>query len=120
VLWQHPVRKSDLDFTQFRPDLASSRTYAPGSVVGSHPKKERRLEEQLEDTIRADVQRYKDMLNIYRSKQTETAHRERGFYENTKETERHLENVIRELEALLRDRKEGKPAVATGLLRPQD
>jgi hypothetical protein len=67
------------------------------------------LEElRLEETIRANIQHYKDMLNMYRSKQTETADRERGLFENTKETERHLENVIRELEALLRDRKDRK------------
>jgi hypothetical protein len=79
-------------------------------VGGREPRqKEQRLEElRLEETIRADIQRYKDMLNMYRSEQTETADRERGFFENTKETERHLENVIRELEALLRDRKERK------------
>jgi hypothetical protein len=54
--------------------------------------------------IEADVERYKRMLEMYRSGQANTGELERGFVENTKETERHLENIIRELEALLRDR----------------
>ena len=44
------------------------------------------------------------MLEMYRLGQASTGEMERGFVENTKDTERHLENVIRELEALLRDR----------------
>jgi hypothetical protein len=72
-----------------------------------HLDEEQGLEElELADTIKADIQRYKDMLERYRSKQPNIGDLERGFVENTKETERHLENVIRELEALLRDRKE--------------
>jgi hypothetical protein len=63
---------------------------------------------KLEETIRADIQRYKGLLDVYRSNQADTGDLERGFVENTKQTERHLENVIRELEALLRDRKERK------------
>jgi hypothetical protein len=67
------------------------------------------LEElELGETIEADIQRYKGMLESYRSIQGNRDDLDRGFVENTKETERHLENVIRELEALLRDRKQGK------------
>ena len=59
----------------------------------------------LDAEIRADLERYNRMLEMYRSRQTEM----RGLggskiTENTKETERHLGNVIKELEALLRDR----------------
>jgi hypothetical protein len=55
----------------------------------------------LESTIKADIERYKRMLEMYRSRQASTAGE---FTENTKETERHLDNVIKELQALLRDR----------------
>jgi hypothetical protein len=76
-------------------------------VRGPSRKRGAELEElELGKTIKADIQRYKDMLERYRSKQADTGDLERGFIENTRETERHLENVIRELEALLRDRKE--------------
>ncbi len=56
------------------------------------------------EIIQADIERYNRLLQTYRSRQANTGELERGFFENTKETERHLENVIRELEALLRDR----------------
>jgi hypothetical protein len=46
-------------------------------------------------TIKADIERYKGMLEMYRSGQANTGELDRGFSENTKETERHLENVIR-------------------------
>jgi hypothetical protein len=62
----------------------------------------------LESTIKADVERYKRILKLYSSQQASTgesmADDSDDHTENTKETERHLENVIRELEALLRDR----------------
>jgi hypothetical protein len=59
----------------------------------------------LEPTIKADIERYKRMLDMYRSRQARTGALVAGeFTENTKETERHLLNVIKELEALLRDR----------------
>jgi hypothetical protein len=55
--------------------------------------------------IRSDVDRYKRLLAKYRSGTAKSGELVRGgIVENTKETERHLENVIRELEALLRDR----------------
>jgi hypothetical protein len=58
----------------------------------------------LDETIRADLGRYKRVLEMYRSR---TASEDVGAYlsENIKETERHLENVIRELEALMRERR---------------
>jgi hypothetical protein len=62
------------------------------------------VESSLSDIIRADIERYRRLLQTYRSQQENVGELERGFVENTKETERHLENVIRELEALLRDR----------------
>jgi hypothetical protein len=62
-----------------------------------------RVESSLSDIIHADIERYRRLLQEYRSRQA-MGELERGFVENTKETGRHLENVIRELEALLRDR----------------
>jgi hypothetical protein len=60
----------------------------------------------LEPEIRADIERYKRMLEMYRSRKARTGALVSGeFTENTKETERHLDNVIKELEALLRDRE---------------
>jgi hypothetical protein len=63
---------------------------------------------ELKSTIKADIERYKRILESYRSRQASigesTADVSNESTENTKETERHLGNVIRELEALLRDR----------------
>jgi hypothetical protein len=56
--------------------------------------KEQSSEElELGEAVRADIQRYRRLLDIYRSNQANTNDLERGFFENTKETERHLENV---------------------------
>jgi hypothetical protein len=63
---------------------------------------------ELTSTIKADIERYKHILESYRSRQASTgelmADDSDESTENTKETERHLNNVIKELEALLRDR----------------
>jgi hypothetical protein len=60
----------------------------------------------LEQQIRADIDRYQKMLIMYRSDQARTGELGAGISlnDNAKEVERHLENVIRELEALLRDK----------------
>ncbi len=60
----------------------------------------------LDATIRADLDRYKRMLEMYRSRNAKEQADASRQPENTKETERHLNNVIKELEALLRDRRE--------------
>jgi hypothetical protein len=61
---------------------------------------------KLDAEVKADIERYRRMLEEYRSREPRTGSLSGGeFTENAKETERHLENVIRELEALLRDRK---------------
>jgi hypothetical protein len=85
--------------TQSRGLTGRSRTRCAGLSLS----KEEGLEElELGEPIRADIERYRSILATYRSKEANTDDVERGFVENTKETERHLENV----EALLRDRKE--------------
>jgi len=59
----------------------------------------------LDAAIKSDIDRYKRILEKYRLGTAKSDKLVRGdVVENTKETERHLENVIRELEALLRDR----------------
>jgi hypothetical protein len=60
----------------------------------------------LNKEVRADINRYTKMLIMHRSGQALTGElAPGGSLINTKEVERHLENVIRELEALLRDGK---------------
>jgi hypothetical protein len=61
----------------------------------------------LEAVITADVERYQRLLDKYRAGKAMTGELVKGaIVDTTKETERHLENVIRELKALLRDRAE--------------
>jgi hypothetical protein len=56
--------------------------------------------------VRVDIERYKNILLLYRSGQTHTGDLGPASFlrNNTKEVERHLANVARELEALLRDK----------------
>jgi hypothetical protein len=56
----------------------------------------------LDKEVRADIHRYKKMLFMYRSDQARTD--ELAPRGSKREVERHLGNVIRELEALLRDK----------------
>jgi hypothetical protein len=59
----------------------------------------------LTATIKADVARYQRLLEMYRAGTARTGDLVKGsIVETSKETERHLGNVIRELQALLRDR----------------
>jgi len=59
----------------------------------------------LRKTIEADIQRYAHMLEMYETGSLETAQVE-GRHEliaSRSEIHRHLQNVIKELRALLRD-----------------
>jgi hypothetical protein len=59
----------------------------------------------LKKMIEADIQRYEHMLEMYETGSLETA-RVEGRHEliaSSSEIHRHLQNVIRELRALLRD-----------------
>jgi hypothetical protein len=64
------------------------------------------LEElDLEDAIKGDIEYYKSILELYRSARAKTGDLVGGQpVETTDQTVRHLENIIRELRALLRDR----------------
>jgi hypothetical protein len=56
--------------------------------------------------VRVDIERYKKMIEMYSSGNSRTGELGPGssITDNTKEVERHLKNIIRELEALLRDK----------------
>jgi len=60
----------------------------------------------LEDEIRNDIERYEGLLRMYRSGEAHAGEvTPRGFLKDTShEVERHLGNVIAELNALLRDK----------------
>jgi hypothetical protein len=59
----------------------------------------------LKNTIEADIQRYARLLKMYESGELETARVEgrEALIDSSSEVHRHLQNVIRELRALLRD-----------------
>lgn len=59
----------------------------------------------LKKTIEADIQRYARMLKMYESGELETTQVEgrEALIDSNSEVHRHLQNVIRELRALLRD-----------------
>jgi hypothetical protein len=60
----------------------------------------------LAEEVRRDISRYDQLIDQYRSGDAVVPeHGPRGFFVNTSGAiERHLENVVRELKALLRDR----------------
>jgi hypothetical protein len=61
----------------------------------------------LEKEIQNDIERYKRMKDQYRSSQIKSGEPSKdavGRRKYTSDTERHFDNVIRELQALLRDR----------------
>ena len=60
---------------------------------------------ELKKQIKSDIERYKAMLEKYKSGIAKTGEvdRHRKLIDKTEDTARHLGNVIRELLALLRD-----------------